>query len=269
MVIMWWIEWWNKSTVEKKQEYILPVWNLETEIRLCDLKNSVNYNEDIKNWNYIRKNKQWKSCKAIFLDWKWIWNKPDKYTDIYDMQWKKYYRAWEWEQKRKEPETRKEMPEDSELITYMKEKNIIADIKNSIVYYVPIEDGKWNIVKYEAMYISKDSTSEIHQLPIRDINWNILRYQTIVRNIPLGKPAVDPIDLMCLWWSIWVSFWKSLASLAPKAGINLSKTVVNQVSNGALFLQVLWKEIPKEIFQQFTQTWIDFVEDEINNKKYI
>jgi len=34
------------------------------------------------------------------------------------------------------------MPEDSELITYMKEKNIIADIKNSIVYYVPIEDGK-------------------------------------------------------------------------------------------------------------------------------
>ena len=162
-------------------------------------------------------------------------------------------------------ETKKDILEDSEVINYMKENNIIPDIKNSIVYYVPVEDGKWNIVKYEAMYINKNNKSEITQLPIKDIDWNIVRYQTLVRNFALERPEVDPIDLMCLGWSIWVSFAKWLKTLAPKAGINLSKVAVNKMSSGALFFNVLWKEIPKEIFEQLSQTGGELIDEEVNS----
>ena len=259
------IEWDDIPVVQKKQNYIWPILWLQNEINLSCLKKSINSNEYMKNWTYIRKDKAGKSYTSVFLDGKWVWNTPDKYLEIYDIQWKKHQRAREWEQDRKAPSLvkKEEPPKDSELITYLKDQNIIPDIEHSIVYYVPVEDGKWSVVNYRAMYIKKDNPSEIIQLPIHDTQWKTLRYQTIARSIWLEKPAVDPIDLVCLGWGIWMSFAKWLTTLAPKVGINLSKVAINQMSSGALFLQVLWQELPKEIFQQLAQTGIDFVDEKL------
>lgn len=261
-----WVEVNEISSVEKKQAYAWPILWLQTEVNLSSLKKTICANEHMKNWTYVWKDSLWKSYKSNFLDGKWIWKKPDKYIDIYGMQWEKHQRAWEREQNRQSSPTTKEMPKDSELITYMKEINVLPDIENSIVYYVPVEDGKWHIVKYQTMYIKKNNPSEIIQLPVQDIHGHTIRYQTIVRNIPLEKPAIDPIDLVCLGWGIWMSFAKWLATLAPKVGINLSKVAVNQMSSGALFLQVLWQEIPKEVFQQFAQTGVNLVDEKIKQR---
>jgi hypothetical protein len=38
------------------------------------------------------------------------------------------------------------------------------------------------------------------------------------------------------------------------------------MSHGAVFLQTLWKEIPKEIFQQVTQTGVNIIDEEVLEK---
>jgi len=262
-----WIEEHDSPGADKKQAYAWPILWLQTEVNLCALKKTIPANEHMKNWTYIWKDSLWKPQKSNFLDGKRIWKKPDKYIDIYSMQWEKHQRAWEWEHNRVPPPTTLPPPKDSDLIVYLKEQNIIPDIKNSIVYYVPIEDGKWTVVSYQAMYIPKNSTSEIIKLPVKDVYGKIIRWQTIVRNIPLERPAIDPIDLVCLGWGIWMSFAKWLATLAPKVGINLSKVAVNQISSGALFLQVLWQEISKEAFQQFAQTGVRLADETIKQEE--
>ncbi|HMS91763.1 MAG TPA: hypothetical protein PKC87_06065, partial [Candidatus Absconditabacterales bacterium] len=191
-----------------------------------ELKEKVKENHD---GTYIWKDKTGKSYKSLFIDGKRTGEKPAKYVTVYDLKGKKQLRAREREQEHIPPK-KTQTQEDSELIKYLKEKNIIPDIENSIVYYVPVEDGTGKIVKYQVIYIPKNSTSEVIQLPIRDITGKLVRYQTIVRNIPLERPAVDPIDLVCLGGGVRMSFAKGLTTLAPKAGINLSKTAVNQMS---------------------------------------
>lgn len=260
---MLWIEWDKISCEEKNQTYAWPILWLHTEVSLSCLKGDIIPHENIKNWSYVWKDSSWKSHKSNFLDGKRIWPTPDTYVDIYNLQGEKFQRAWEREDSRIQPSTPSIPLEDSEYIVYLKEQNIIPDIKNSIVYYVPIEDGTWNVVSYQAMYIPKNTTSEIVKLPIKDIHGKTIRWQTIVRNIPLERPAVDPIDLVCLGWGIWMSFAKWLAALAPKVGINLSKTVVHQISNRVLFLRVLWQELPKEIFEQLAQTGVGLRDEKI------
>lgn len=256
------LEGWNTPPpVENKQEYV-PILNLQTKVNLLSLKKSME--TAAKNGTYLWKTKDWVACKSVFLNGKRIGKKPDKYLDIYDIQGKKFQRAREREQISKDisdRDTKKiesEKPVVSELAEFLKQKRA-----NSIIYYVPVEDGKGNIVKYEVMYISKDSSSEILRFPIKDLSWKVIRQQTITRGIPLERPAVDPIDLFCIGGGIFMSFAKGLATIAPKVGINLSKVAVNEMSSGALFLQTLWQEIPKEIFQQVAQTGVDIVDEKI------
>lgn len=246
----------EKKVFSSGQEF--PLLGLKTSVNLLDLKEHIQENH---NWSYIWKDKIWKSYKSLFVDGKWIGEKPAKYTIIYDIKWKKHLRAREWEQEYIPPK-KIEKQEDSEYITYLKEENIIPDIENSLVYYVPVEDGKWKVVKYQIMYISKDNTSEVIQLPVQDITGKILRYHTIIRNIPLERPAVDPIDLVCLGWWIRMSFAKWLARLAPKAGINLSKIAVNQMSQWGLFLNILWKEISQEAVTEAAGMGLEYINEE-------
>ena len=259
------LEGWNTPPpVENNQEYI-PILNLQTKVNLLSLKKSM---ETVaKNGTYLWKTKDWFSCKSVFLDGKRIGKKPDKHVDVYDTQGKKFQRAREREAISKailDKNTKKTWSEEpivSELSEFLKQKR-----SNSIIYYVPVEDGKGNIVKYEIMYISKDSSSEILRFPIKDLNWKVIRQQTIARGIPLERPDVDPIDLFCIGGGIFMSFAKGLATVAPKVGINLSKVAVNEMSHGAVFLQTLWKEIPKEIFQQVTQTGVNIIDEEVLEK---
>lgn len=236
-----------------------PLLGLKTSVNLLELKEKVKENHD---WTYIWKDKTWKSYKSLFIDGKRTGEKPAKYVTVYDLKWKKQLRAREREQEHIPPK-KTQTQEDSELIKYLKEKNIIPDIENSIVYYVPVEDGTWKIVKYQVIYIPKNSTSEVIQLPIRDITGKLVRYQTIVRNIPLERPAVDPIDLVCLGWGVRMSFAKWLTTLAPKAGINLSKTAVNQMSQWALFFNILWQEISKEAVTQAAGAALNYANEKI------
>lgn len=127
---------------------------------------------------------------------------------------------------------------------------------NKEVYYVPIEDGKGNIVEYQAMYISKNNSSEILRLPIMDVNWKVLRYTAVHRYIPMVKPLIDPIDLISLWLGILVWFLKWLTKLAPKVWINLSKTAVRKISKNKLLLEVIWDKLPKDIVQSLTVGWL-------------
>lgn len=127
---------------------------------------------------------------------------------------------------------------------------------NREVYYVPIEDGKWNVVEYQAMYISKNNSSEILRLPIMDVNWKVLRYTAVHRYIPMRRPLIDPIDLVSLWWGILVWFLKWLTKLAPKVWINLSKTAVIQISKNKLLLNVISEKLPKDIVQNVISQWL-------------
>ncbi len=240
--------------------------------KLNELKHTIIPTEKIndwiylwKEWTFLVKDEVWKVYKSVFSNGKWRWEKPAKFTSIYDLAWKEYIRAREWEknweafgiQQNAQQSAIKNPIEDTELIAYLKEQNIIPDIKNSTVYYIPVEDGKWHIVKYEAMYIKNDSPSEIIQFPIKDIHGNVLRFQTIERVIGLQRPLVDPIDFVSLGWGIRMSFAKWLTTLAPKAWINLSKIAIRQISKGGLFLNVLWKNISQDVFRWFLQNALD------------
>lgn len=123
------------------------------------------------------------------------------------------------------------------------------------VYYVPIEDGKWKTVKYKIMYIDRDNTNEIINLPITDLEWNIIRMQTITRYKPLEKPLFDPIDFIALGWGVLKSFLKWLTTLAPKTGINLSKTAIVKMWKLDLLTSIIWKEIPKEMMWNVVAQW--------------
>lgn len=137
-----------------------------------------------------------------------------------------------------------------------KKMDVVSAIGDKMVFYVPIEDGKWNVVKYQVMYFDKDNGSEIIKLPIMDVNWNILRFKEIIRDVPLKRPILDPIDFVTFWWWVFVSFLNWLKGAAPRVGINLSKTAIQEISAGRLFASVLLKEIPKDAAGNIVSQWI-------------
>lgn len=139
----------------------------------------------------------------------------------------------------------------------LKDKYEIVDMntEDKEVYYVPIEDGKWNIMKYKAMYIDRDNPNEMLKFPITDLEWNIIRIQTIMRYKPMERPLFDPIDFIALGGGILKSFLKWLATLAPKTGINLSKTAIVKMWRWDLMVNVIWQEIPKDLMWNVVAQW--------------
>ena len=130
-------------------------------------------------------------------------------------------------------------------------EEIVKNIADKEVYLVPIEDWKWNILKYKRFYINKDNSNEILKFPVYDMDWKIVRMQTICRNRALDVPPIDPIDFIWLWGGILKIFLKRLPTLAPTAGINLSKTAIVKLTKPQLAARIAGEEIPKEITANF------------------
>lgn len=131
-------------------------------------------------------------------------------------------------------------------------EEMVKNVVDKEVYLVPVEDWKWNIVKYRRFYIEKDNSNEILRFPVSDLDGNIIRMQTICRNRALDVPPIDPIDFIWLWWGILKIFLKRIPTLATTTGINLSKTAIVQLTKPQLAVKIAWEEIPKEIMANVT-----------------
>lgn len=130
-------------------------------------------------------------------------------------------------------------------------EEIVKNVADKEVYLIPVEDWKWNIVKYRRFYIEKDNSNEILEFPIYDLDGNIIRMQTIVRNRALDIPPIDPIDFISLWWGILKIFLKRLPTLVTTTGINLSKTAIVKLTKTQLAMKIALEEIPKEVTANF------------------
>ncbi len=135
------------------------------------------------------------------------------------------------------------------------EMDVVKKMNGKEIYYVPVEDGKWNIVKYNVTVIDDDNGSEIIKLPIMDTDGNVLRIQSITRYIPMTKPVLDPIDFVCLGWWVLMSFLNWLKGVAPKVGISLSKAAIQEISASRLFANVLLEEVPKDAAGNIVSQW--------------
>ena len=143
---------------ESSKDYLNSMVDLETKSELSDFKISIEKKDEMEteNWVYIRKDKERKAHKSIFLDGKWLGDKPDKsITTIYNMSGKPYIGAWEREQRRKEQQEKK-----------INEANKPRDIKDLYIEQTR-EDAfvRKTIGRPKAPLIKKDPKNPVYGKP--------------------------------------------------------------------------------------------------------
>ena len=143
---------------ESSKDYLNSMVDLETKSELSDFKISIEKKDEMEteNWVYIRKDKEGKAHKSIFLDGKWLGDKPDKsITTIYNMSGKPYIGAWEREQRRKEQQEKK-----------INEANKPRDIKDLYIEQTR-EDAfvRKTIGRPKAPLIKKDPKNPVYGKP--------------------------------------------------------------------------------------------------------